>query len=46
MNIVPHNNQLSFGLLGQLVKPCTGTAEIRVQVPFKHEVFQALSATT
>ena len=31
----PHNNQLSVGLIAQVVEQCTLVAEVRVQVPFR-----------
>ena len=31
--IDPHNHNLPFGLIGQLVEHCTGVAEVRVRVP-------------
>lgn len=33
----PHNDQLSVGLIAQLMKHCTGIAEDWVRIPFRSE---------
>ena len=46
ISIYIHNSQLSVGLIAQMVKHCTGIAEVEVHVSFKPLISQAFPATT
>ena len=39
------HDQLPVGLIAQLVEHCTGIAEVRVPIPFKHDFFFSLNFT-
>ena len=39
----PHNGQLPVGLIAEMVRCCTGIAEIRVPVSFRPEISRPFS---
>ena len=39
--IDPHNDQLSVGLIAQLIEHCTGILEVKVRIRVQAWIFQA-----
>ena len=38
-NLEPRSDQFPVGLIAEMVKHCTGIAEVRVRIPFRPESF-------